>query len=184
MFGFTTTRRLNAELAAAKAETNRQRDRADKFEKRADTAVFNRQQIARQLVQADADNRRLAGRNLELGRLVSALRESDPEHAAALERRITRLRKVGARILTAYGKEKERADHLATTASPEDIEAWEARAKAHDTWLTPRDLEARPVDGASARPTHPATDLRRALERCRELERRLTQVEGRKGVPA
>ncbi|MFM9777056.1 hypothetical protein [Streptomyces scabiei] len=58
-------------------------------------------------------------------------------------------------------------------ASEEDIAAWEARAKAHDTWKPPagRDAwEARPVDGASGRPLHPAAELRRALDRCQQLQ--------------
>jgi hypothetical protein len=62
-----------------------------------------------------------------------------------------------------------------TTASLEEIEAWEARVKAHLAWTPPTDREARPVDGASGRPTHPATDLRRALERCRALQALLDQ---------
>jgi hypothetical protein len=61
------------------------------------------------------------------------------------------------------------------TASPQEIEAWEARVKAHLAWTPPTDREARPVDGASGRPTHPATDLRRALERCRALQALLDQ---------
>lgn len=112
MFGLTTTRRLKAELAAAKAETDRQRERADRNEKRADTAVFNRRQIARQLVAADAANRRLAGRNLELGRRLSALTESDPEYAAALEQRLARALTACARYMDALWVEVRHADRL------------------------------------------------------------------------
>lgn len=58
-------------------------------------------------------------------------------------------------------------------ASEEEIHAWEARAKAHDTWVPPTGpgaWEARPVDGASGRPLHPAAELRRALDRCQKLQ--------------
>lgn len=58
-------------------------------------------------------------------------------------------------------------------ASSDEIAAWELRVKAHDTWVPPAGpdaWEARPVDGAPARPQHPATELRRALERCRKLQ--------------
>lgn len=75
-----------------------------------------------------------------------------------------------------YEAEKNRADRLqaaaATTpvvASRKDIKAWEGRAKAHDEW-TPSD-DSRPlVEGGWPRPTHPATELLRAQERCRALQ--------------
>lgn len=112
MFGLTTTRRLRAEVAAAKAETRRQRQRAETAEQAAATAVYNRGQLLRQLAEADATNRRLEGRVLELGRRLTKLAEADPEYAVVLERRVTRLRRVGARILAAYTAEKKRADRL------------------------------------------------------------------------
>jgi chromosome segregation ATPase len=55
MFGLTTTRRLNVELAAAKAETDRQRRRAEKASKAQETAETNRAQILRQ--NADLDEK-------------------------------------------------------------------------------------------------------------------------------
>lgn len=112
MFGLTTTRRLRAELAAAKAETDRQRTRAAKALDAKNIAVRNREQILRQLAEAGAANTRLHDRNLELGRRLSALGESDPEYAAALERRITRLLKVIDRIAGAGLSEHRRANHL------------------------------------------------------------------------
>lgn len=65
MFGLTTTRRLHAELAAAKAETDRQRKRADQAEERATTAEFNRSQILTQLATADGRNKELQHRLTE-----------------------------------------------------------------------------------------------------------------------
>jgi chromosome segregation ATPase len=112
MFGLVTRRRYAEDLAAAKAEADRQRRRAETAEGHAATAVFNRKQALRQLAEADAANRRLHDRNLELGRRLSLCDEADPEYAATLERRVARLRKVGDRILDAYRSEKRRADRL------------------------------------------------------------------------
>lgn len=104
MFGLTTTRRLRAELAAARAETDRQRARAETAEGRVETAEFNRAQILRQLGEADAANRRLAGRVEELGRRNSTLAESDPDHLASLEQQLASVR----RELAAEKKRVER----------------------------------------------------------------------------
>ncbi|MEU3507617.1 hypothetical protein ABZ733_06775 [Streptomyces longwoodensis] len=112
MFGLTTTRRLHAELAAAKAETDRQRERADRATARATTAEYNRGQVLRQNAELDAANRRLADRNLELGRRLSQHAEADPKYAAHLEQRVERLKQVGARVLAAWHAEQRRADHL------------------------------------------------------------------------
>lgn len=112
MLGLTTTRRLRTELAAAHAEIDRQRRRADTAEDDAATALYTRRQLLRQLAEADAANRRLYQRTLDLGQRISQLAESDPEHAAALERRVARLLKVGRRILAAYALEERRANQL------------------------------------------------------------------------
>ncbi|WP_318202915.1 hypothetical protein [Streptomyces sp. SCL15-4] len=109
MLGLTTTRRLRTELAAAHAEIARQRRRADTAEEDAATAVYNRRQALRQVAEADAANCRLHARNKEL---TERLAESGPEHTAALERRVARLLKVGARLLAARDAEQHRADHL------------------------------------------------------------------------
>ncbi|MFJ8538114.1 hypothetical protein [Streptomyces sp. NPDC093591] len=112
MFGLTTTRRLRAEVAAAKAETDRQRERAEKAVKAEATAKFNRQQALDQLAAADAANRRLHGRNLELGQRISKLTEADPEYAAQLERRVARLRRIVSQLLADRRTETKRADGL------------------------------------------------------------------------
>jgi chromosome segregation ATPase len=123
---FVTRRRYEDELAAAKHEIRRQRERAEAAEERAETAEFNREQILQQLASTEdkrrrlarwlADektaNRRLHDRNLELGRRVSVLAESDLEYAAHLERRVARLKKVGKRIVAAWAREQRRANHL------------------------------------------------------------------------
>lgn len=72
MFG-STTRRLRADLAAARAETDRQRARASKAEKAEATAKFNREQVLAQNAELHTANTRLAGRNKALGeRLAEA----------------------------------------------------------------------------------------------------------------
>jgi hypothetical protein len=109
---FVTRRRHEAELAAAKAEADRLRTERDATVSKLATAVYNREQVLRQNAEQDAANRRLHGRILELGRRLSQLREADPEYAAQLEHRVTRLRRVGVRILAAYAAEKKRADRL------------------------------------------------------------------------
>lgn len=168
---FVTRRHHEAELAAVRSYNDALRERCETAEKNEATERRARQTITRQHADLDAANRRLAGRNLELGRRLSQCAEADPEYAARLEQRVARLRRVGARILAAYAAEKHRADEASLPhASRAEIEAWERRAKAHDAWVPPADLEKRPVDGASARPLHPATELRRAQERCRALQ--------------
>lgn len=112
MFGLISRRRHTAELAAARAVSDRLRRERDTARSAQQTAEFNREQILRQLAEATTANRRLHGRNLELGRRVSALAESDPEYAGQLERRVDRLKKVTARLYAGARAEKARADHL------------------------------------------------------------------------
>lgn len=112
MFGFISSRRHREELAAARAETGRVRAQRDNALALRDTAEFNREQVLRQLAGQEAANVRLHGRNLELGRQISQLAESDPEYAAQLERRVARLLKVGARLLSARTAQARRADLL------------------------------------------------------------------------
>ena len=111
-FPFVSRRRAADDLAAVKAEAGRLRGERDAARAERDTATYNRSQVLRQLANADATNRRLMGRNLELGRRLGALAESDPEYAAQLERRVDRLRKVAARLYAGGRAEKLRADHL------------------------------------------------------------------------
>ena len=107
-----TRRRHEAELTAARAETDRLRNERDTARSERATAVYNREQILRQNAEADATNRRLHGRILELGRRLTQLSEADPEYAASLERRLNIARLAGARLLTAWAQEKRRGDLL------------------------------------------------------------------------
>ena len=105
---FVSRRRYDAVYA----DRERLRGERNQFRDDRDAALAAARTAARQLVEADAANRRLHGRNLELGRQVSALAESDMDYAAQLERRVARLKKVGKRIVAAWAREQKRADHL------------------------------------------------------------------------
>jgi chromosome segregation ATPase len=109
---FVLRSRHDDQVAALNADRDRLRRRAETAEQTAATAEYNRGQLLRQLADADATNRRLEGRVLELGRRLTKLAEADPEYAATLEQRVDRLRRVGARLLAAYTGEKKRADRL------------------------------------------------------------------------
>ena len=112
MFGLVSRRRYNADLNAAKAEIQRLRTERDYAVAEAEDFRASAIAAARQFSGADAANRRLHGRLVELGRRLSACAEADPEYAASLERRVDRLKRVGVRILAAYKAEKRRADRL------------------------------------------------------------------------
>jgi chromosome segregation ATPase len=107
-----TRARHERDMAGLRAEIERLRKQRDDALSGQSTAVFNREQVIRQLAEADAANRRLHGRNLELGQRLTSLTEADPEYTAVLDRRVARLKTVGARVLAAYGRERHRADLL------------------------------------------------------------------------
>ncbi|MFF0512472.1 hypothetical protein [Streptomyces sp. NPDC004250] len=105
MFGLITRRRYLRDLAAERAETRRVKQVKDDFWQQRDEAMAAARTAARQFAEADATNRRLAGRNEELGKRVSALTESDPEYLADLEQQLATAREELA-------AEKKRADQL------------------------------------------------------------------------
>lgn len=94
------------------ADCERLRRERDQFKDDRDAQRAVARASTRQLALEDAANRRLHDRNLELGRRVSALSESAPDYAAALERRVARLQKAGKRVLAAWAVERRRAAHL------------------------------------------------------------------------
>lgn len=109
---FVSRRRYDAELGLARLlleEAREQRDNARDGRAEFKTAA---QTAARQFADADATNRRLMGRNLELGRRLTSLTEADPEYAARLERRVARLLNVAARLHAGRHAAMVRADHL------------------------------------------------------------------------
>ncbi|MBQ0974517.1 hypothetical protein KBZ00_25815 [Streptomyces sp. RK31] len=109
---FVSRSRYEAELEAVNADRERLRGERNQFLDDRNAARAAARTAARQFAEADAANRRLEARNLELGRRVTALAESDLEYAAQLERRKTSLEKAGRRILAAWRREQKRADHL------------------------------------------------------------------------
>ena len=98
---FVSRRRYEEALATA----DHLRDERDKAREERDIAVRNRRQSLSQLLDADATNRRLYGRVLELGRRIAALAESDPGHLAALGQELAAAR-------AEVAAEKRRADRL------------------------------------------------------------------------
>jgi hypothetical protein len=134
MFGLVTRRHHEAELAAVRSYNNALRERCELAEKNEAAERGARRTITRQHAEADAANRRLSGRVLELGRRLSLLAESDPEYAARLERRVARLLKVVVRVAVASHAERLRAEHLQkrlddavglASARPLDSAAWQ-----------------------------------------------------------
>lgn len=112
MFGLTTHRRSNDKISELLDENIRLRAERDAARAERDTAKFNRQQMFRQFAEADAANRRLHGRNLELCMRLSDYAESDPDYLAGLEERLACALRACARYLAAYWVEKRRADRL------------------------------------------------------------------------
>ncbi len=85
MFGLTTTRRLRAELAAAKTETETMRRRAERAEEKAETAEYNRGQVL-------AQNARLEGE------LADARAAADSSQTASWRRRAREAEKRADRL--------------------------------------------------------------------------------------
>ncbi len=112
LWPFVSRRRHQAELDAVNADRERLRGERNQFAEDRDGFKYTAETAARRFVEADAANRRLHNRNLELGRRLSALSESDPEYAAALEQRIASLTKASVRVLGAWHREQTRADRL------------------------------------------------------------------------
>ncbi|MFM9616778.1 hypothetical protein ACKI14_02310 [Streptomyces turgidiscabies] len=122
MTWFVSRRRHSEELAAARAEADRQHARAVKAEARATTEIEARRTITRQHAELDAANARLAGRNKALGeRLAEAqvVNWFDPAAAKRTAARIASLQKAAAKGREEAAMERaearrarKRADHL------------------------------------------------------------------------
>lgn len=177
MFGLTTTRRLRAELAAAKAETDRQRVRAETAEGHAATAVHNRKQILVQNAEQDATNRRLAGRVRELTRRLEDTTEG--VYVAQLENRIRALAKGTGRWMLAVWSRDRRINllqqQLDTTRTT--LVASQARVAELHEQLTKAEaqIDPRPIHGGARYP-QPSNELRAAKAHAAALDRRLSQV--------
>ncbi|MEU3283203.1 hypothetical protein [Streptomyces antibioticus] len=93
-----------ARYEALEADRERLRGERDQFLKDRNSFKYAAESAARQFTEADATNRRLAGRVLELNVRLSAYAESDPDYVACLERRIACLQQGVARYLPALWK--------------------------------------------------------------------------------
>ena len=162
MFGLITTRRYREDLAAARAETDRQRERAETAEKAQSTAEFNRGQAVRQFDNADEQlviaRKRLA--DYEQQRLVpdvhrKALADALGEQKRDLtwEQLIAETAHLGQRL----GKANER---LLDTAKKLRL--------ARD--------DSKPMEGGQIRPATPSAELRQARDQARALHERLAEV--------
>jgi hypothetical protein len=107
---FVSRRRYDTDLEAARAEAGRLREQRNTAVRDEETARFNRERILHQLADADAANRRLSGRNLELGARLAQYAEADPEYAASLEARLKRALRAAVRYRSDLREEKRRAD--------------------------------------------------------------------------
>ncbi len=109
---FVLRSRHETELEAVNADRERLRGERNQFLDDRNAARAAARTAARQFAESDAANRRLEARNLELGRRVSALAESDLEYAAHLERRLARALRGCARWMDATWVEVRHRDHL------------------------------------------------------------------------
>lgn len=90
---------LHADLAAARAEANRQRERAEKADARAETEIEARRSITRQHAELDAAITRLTGRNKALGERLAEAQVAggfNPGAAKKTAERIATLQKAAA----------------------------------------------------------------------------------------
>ncbi|MGW2692408.1 hypothetical protein ACWC3Y_11160 [Streptomyces sp. NPDC001296] len=148
-------RNADEELLAAKAVANRQRERADKAEADVETWRTAQQTAARQFSEADAANRRLAGRNralaeqLEAAQVASGFDQAGARRTAA---RIARLRKAVA---------KARAEASVAAKTPDErgarLVAELSRSRQAHASL---DVQCRTLQNANEAMTRELHDLR------------------------
>ena len=169
MLGLTTTRHLRIELAAAKAETDRQRERAEKAEKAEATAVFNRGQAIRQFDNADGQLKAARKRLAE----QKPAADLDDVHRKAL-----------ADALGKQGHDRGWEQLIAETAGLQgQVEALGQRLGRANERLLNKAAELRlaredskPMEGGAIRPVTPSAELRQAREQARALAERLAEV--------
>ncbi|MFE6634718.1 hypothetical protein ACFVFT_14725 [Streptomyces tendae] len=132
---------------------------------------------ARQFAQADADNRRLAGRNRELTRRLEDSAEG--VYVAQLETRLQALAKGTARWMLAVWSRDRRISILKQQldATRTNLVASQARVAELHEQLTNAEAAAdpRPVHGGARYPK-PSNELRAARAHAAALDRRLSEV--------
>lgn len=170
MLGLTTTRRLHREITDLKARINQLRAERDTARQERDTAAYTRAQVLRQLAEADAANRRLAGRNAELTRRLEQHDDyAEAAYAMELERRLERLARGTARWMAALWAERTESSRLARQLDRAD-------RRVRDLTYEIRGV-GRHVDGGSVRPLTPSQELQRARAHARALEERLAELQ-------
>lgn len=173
MFGLVTRRRYLRDLAAERAETRRVKQVKDNFWQERDAALAAARTAARQFAEADAANKRLAGRNRALQeRLEQRQDYAEAEYAVQLERRLYRLTKGTARWMAALWAERAESTKLARQV---DEGNRRILVLLHD--LTEARNAHKAIDGASPRPLSPSAELARALAHNRALETRLASLQ-------
>ncbi|MEU7416757.1 hypothetical protein [Streptomyces antibioticus] len=184
---FVSRRRHDALIKSLRADNARLRDQRDRARQDKETAEFTRGRILRQLADADSANKRLHDRTLELGRRISRLTESDPDHLAGLEDRVARLQKGVARYLPALWQARAEVRELTDLAvkAARQLDRMEERVRAAREegrraalTVSADEREKAPLDGAPlVRREGPSARLRRAEERCRLLDERVSELQ-------
>lgn len=177
MFGLITRRRYLRDLAAERAETRRVKQAKDSYWQQRDEAMAAARTAAEKFVEADATNRRLAGRNQELTRRLEDSAEG--VYVAQLETRIQALAKGTARWMLAVWSRDRRISILKQQldATRTNLVASHARVAELHEQLTKAEAAAdpRPVHGGARYP-QPSNELRAARAHAAALDRRLSEV--------
>lgn len=177
MFGLITRRRYLRDLAAERAETRRVKQVKDSFWRQRDEAMAAARTAAEKFVEADATNRRLAGRNVELTRRLEDTTEG--VYVAQLETRLRALAKGTGRWMLAVWSRDRRIGILQQqlTVTRTNLVASQARVAELHEELRKAEAAAdpRPPEGGARRPGR-RDDLRAARDHAAALDRRLSEV--------
>lgn len=203
MFGLITRRRYLRDLTAERAETRRVKQVKDDFWQQRDEALAAARTAAEKFVEADATNRRLAGRveelkrrlddrgdvvqkrGADLGRLDNRFGKLEAEYihidgyAARMEVRLDRALTGAARWMTAVWARDRRIAILKQQldATRTNLVASQARVAELHEQLTKAEaqIDSRPIHGGARYP-QPSNELRAARAHAAALDRRLSQV--------
>ncbi|MFF4834049.1 hypothetical protein [Streptomyces sp. NPDC001315] len=165
---FVTRRRYREELAAANAEANRQRERAEKAIADQATAAFNREQVVRQFAEADkqltAARKQIADPDVHRKALAIALGAGPDRTWEQLLDDTARLTKTAA----------QRAAEIA------GLNTHLARARADVVALSGELADGRearrPIDGGSSKPRTESDELRQAKAHASALAAQLATI--------
>ncbi|MFJ6073648.1 hypothetical protein ACIQFU_22875 [Streptomyces sp. NPDC093065] len=170
-------RRVEAELIAVKADRERLRGERDQFLEDRNVAKAAARTAAEKFVEADATNRRLAGRNSELTRRLEDSAEG--AYVTQLETRLQALAKGAARWMLAVWSRDRRISILQQQldATRTNLVASQARVAELHEELRKAEAAAdpRPPEGGARHP-RPSSELRAARDHAKALDRRLSEV--------